>query len=95
MVVLVVSINASWNKAEDDTAVLEVVSQWGNWLESTAEERGLLRKFLYMNYADASQPVYENSLTPEDLARMKEIQAEYDPDLALRTLAQGGFKLPA
>lgn len=86
-------VNANWDNAEDDEAVVKVLDQWRDWLESTAEERGLLRKFIYMNYADASQSVYENNLTEEDLRRMKEIQVDYDPDLALRTLIPGGYKL--
>lgn len=83
-----------WDNAEDDEFVFKQLDKWAEWVEATGEERGILRDFIYLNYADKPQPVYESSVSKCDLARMKEIQAMYDPDLVLETLIPGGFKLP-
>ena len=87
-------VKVSWDNAEDDEAIEETMAEYLKWIEDTAEERGILRPFMYMNYVDVSQPIYESSLAPEDLSRMKEIQASYDPDLVFQKLVPGGYKLP-
>lgn len=88
-------IKANWDNAEDDEVIKATMSEYLKWIEETAEERGILRPFMYLNYVDPSQPVYESSLAPEDLARIKEIQASFDPDLVFQKLVPGGTKLPS
>jgi len=90
----VLVIKVTWENAEDDKVIQDTMAEYLKWIEDIAEERGILRPFMYMNYIDSSQPVYESSLAPEDLSKMKEIQATYDPDLVFQKLVPGGYKLP-
>lgn len=83
-----------WNNAKDDEIVFKQLKKWREWVEAAGEERGILREFLYLNYAYSGQPVYQSSVSKSDLARMKEIQVKYDPNLYFETLIPGGFKLP-
>ncbi|EHK51139.1 hypothetical protein TRIATDRAFT_269378 [Trichoderma atroviride IMI 206040] len=63
-------------------------------VQKEARNLDLLVNFTYLNYANKDQPVYEQSLTPEDLARMLRIRDKYDPSAIFRTLWKGGYKLP-
>jgi len=91
---LVLVIKVSWSLPSEDALVLDAMSQWLDWVESTASERGILHPFIFMNYADTSQPVYANNVKPETLAVMKKTQAKYDPEGVFTNLLRGGFKLP-
>lgn len=61
------------------------------WSTDTAKERGLLNRFVYMNFASNQQSVLEG-LGPENLSRMKKIKQKYDPERLL-DLWRGGYKL--
>lgn len=46
-----------------------------------------------LTYAGNGQPVIE-SYGPESVARLKAVQAAYDPNFVFQTLVTGGQKLP-
>ena len=54
----------------------------------------MLNDFIYLNYANDLQQVYQRSLTADDLSRMHRIRAIYDPSYTFKDLWKGGFKLP-
>lgn len=56
-----------------------------------ARERGLLNKYIYLNYALDTQHVLE-SYGAESLKKMREIKSKYDPDNLLEVW-KGGWKL--
>jgi hypothetical protein len=59
---------------------------------TAANEIGLLHRYIYPNYANATQDVY-SGCGDENREKLKEIQRLYDPDGVLRKLQPGGFKL--
>lgn len=48
--------------------------------------------WIYMNYADPSQDVLA-SYGPENVSRMRQAAAKYDPDQIFQRLCPGGFKI--
>jgi len=83
-----------WKDAADDEVVEAAISEWTSWGLETAEERGLLQDWLYMNYCDGSQDVYGLGTTEEDLQKMRDIRDKYDPQSIYKNLWKGGHKLP-
>ncbi|KAK6845942.1 hypothetical protein PG987_001130 [Apiospora arundinis] len=59
-----------------------------------AEVEGGLMDWLYMNYADKTQDVL-GSYGPENVDKMKQVAAKYDPDRVFQKLCPGGWKIPA
>jgi len=90
-------MSAIWSNAEDDELVEAALSDWLAYASQEAEERGVLHPFVYLNYSGQSQAadVYTTDVSPEDLAKMQDIRAKYDPEFALAKLWPGGVKLPA
>ena len=90
-------MRAGWDNAEDDEIVEAAMVDWLAHTAQEAEERGVLHPFVYLNYAGPSQSpdVYTTSVAPNDLSKMQDIRAKYDPEFALAKLWPGGVKLPA
>lgn len=84
-----------WANPDDDAALEEAAYELGTLAEAEARKRGILNDFIYLNYADGSQPVYERSVTPGDMEKMREIKKAYDPAGIFDRLWRGGYKLPA
>ncbi|KZT04891.1 FAD-binding domain-containing protein [Laetiporus sulphureus 93-53] len=61
------------------------------WAEALARERGLLNRFLYLNYADGHQPIYAQ-IGLDNLEKLQAVKNDYDPDNAMGRLWLGGFK---
>lgn len=72
----------------------DTVNSLGAWAEANGRKRGTLDDFIYLNYANGLQHVYERSVTAEDLDKMRHVQMEYDPLGTLEKLWKGGWKLP-
>ncbi|KAJ8091406.1 hypothetical protein PM082_015124 [Marasmius tenuissimus] len=87
-------ILVTWTDPADEPAIKEATNTLGAWGEAEARRRGLLNDFVYLNYANGGQRVYERSVTPEDLDKMREIQKKYDPSATFENLWRGGYKLP-
>jgi hypothetical protein len=71
----------------------EAINNIGSWAEKEGQKRGVLDDFLYLNYANGRQRVYERSVTVPDLERMRQIQRMYDPSGIFDKLWKGGFKV--
>ncbi|KAJ7198654.1 hypothetical protein B0H12DRAFT_581025 [Mycena haematopus] len=83
---------ALWSDRTDDEILKAKVHELWKWSENTAEDRGLLHPFVYMNYASNLQDVM-GSIGPENLARMRIIRDRYDPESRFSKYWKGGFKL--
>ena len=69
-------------------AMVEAIRDFASPIE------GGLFPFVYLNYAHPSQEVLR-SYGPENVRRMKEAAAKYDPAGVLQRLCPGGFKISA
>ncbi|KAF9260454.1 FAD-binding domain-containing protein [Marasmius fiardii PR-910] len=87
-------IFATWTSPADDADMKQATNTLGSWAEAEARKLGLLDDFIYLNYANEQQRVYERSVTPDDLDRMREIQKTYDASGTYEKLWRGGYKLP-
>lgn len=82
----------SWDNEKDD-AIFHQASK--NILDRTialAKERGLHHQFIYQNYGGKRQDVF-GSYGEKNLARLRRIRDEYDPDQVFRKLSPGYFNL--
>ena len=61
-------------------------------MHSSNRAKGLASDFVYMGDAGEFQDPFAG-FPAENVQRMKEIQAKYDPDKIFRRLNWGGFKL--
>ncbi|KAH6655956.1 putative FAD-binding oxidoreductase [Truncatella angustata] len=80
-----------WLPSEDDpghNATLDI--QESIW--DAAVERGLEVEYIFANDASYSQAVLQ-SYGSENVAKMKDVQARYDPHMVFQRLVPGGFKL--
>lgn len=50
---------------------------------------GVMSPFLYLNYAGAGQPVFQGYAS-DNLQKMKDVHAKYDPDLIFTNLMPDG-----
>lgn len=85
------SVNFRWSNAEDD----ERMNAMGNSVMSQAvriaKEMGLYHRYIYQNYANASQDVF-GGYGEKNRLRLKEIKKRYDPDGVFSRLQPGYFK---
>lgn len=70
------------------------VQAWVEALKAFAGtiENGIL-PWVYLNYADKTQHVLR-SYGLQNVAKMREVAARYDPQRVFQELCPGGFKLP-
>ncbi|KAK0618962.1 hypothetical protein B0T14DRAFT_565862 [Immersiella caudata] len=61
-------------------------------VERLAKRRNLDHGFIYMNYAEDSQDVFDR-YGPDNKKRLREVAKKYDPDGVLQKLWRGYFKL--
>jgi hypothetical protein len=57
-----------------------------------AKERDLWHRYIYLNYADASQDVFAG-YGEENRERLRGIQKQWDPEGLWSKLQPGGFKI--
>ena len=81
-----------WLDAADDEIILAAYSNWLAKSTTRAKELGLDHRYLYMNYASQFQdPI--RGYGDKNVARLKKIAKEYDPDEVFQRLQPGYFKL--
>lgn len=81
-----------WPKDGDDTAAQSAVDTMSEKVQYLAKERGLLLEFKCMSFATASQKVL-GSYGAENIKRMQQVAAKYDPEEVFQKLQNGGFLL--
>ncbi|KAK2599014.1 hypothetical protein QQS21_005548 [Conoideocrella luteorostrata] len=87
-----INVDVSWLNVADDKRILAGAQNMVNRFSSAAKARGLDHPFLYQNYASAQQDVF-GSYGKANLAKLKAIQAKYDPTKVWQKLQPGYFKL--
>lgn len=82
-----------WPKdGSDDTAAQMAVDTMAESVQSSAEAKGLLLGFKGMTFATASQKVLR-SYGADNVKRMQDTAAKYDPEGVFQKLQYGGFLL--
>ncbi|CAG8983262.1 hypothetical protein HYALB_00002698 [Hymenoscyphus albidus] len=82
----------SWVKPEGSPKVRAFIDDVNANITAQLEKSGELRPYLYLNDAELSQPVFQG-YPLENLARLKEIRAKYDPNRVYTDQMPGGFKV--
>jgi FAD/FMN-containing dehydrogenase len=91
---VVALLTATWTLGLDDAAVNRVAKNLFTQGHVHAEELGVAKKFMYLNYAAQFQDPIAN-YGADSVARLRAIASQYDPNGVFRTLVPGGFKIPA
>lgn len=87
-----INIDISWSNAADDTRILAAAQNMATRFNAAAKAKGLDHPYLYQNYAALQQDVF-TSYGKDNVARLKSIQAKYDPTKVWQKLQPGYFKL--
>ncbi|KAK9426641.1 putative FAD-binding PCMH-type domain-containing protein [Seiridium unicorne] len=82
-----------WKNAEDDEAVLGFTREAAKKIEEKMRELGLFNPYVYLNDAAKGQKPFENYAGGANLARLRAVQAKYDPEGFLKDCLQHGFEL--
>ncbi|EEB97622.1 hypothetical protein MPER_03024 [Moniliophthora perniciosa FA553] len=85
---------ALWDNPAHDVLIDNAVVAFGESAEELARQRGLLNGFIYLNYANQQQKVYERSVSKDNLAKMIGVRDKYDKENVFGRLWRGGYKLP-
>ncbi|RYP91059.1 hypothetical protein DL770_002804 [Monosporascus sp. CRB-9-2] len=83
---------AEWPKDGDDAAAQHAVNTMAQTVQSLAKERGLQLSYVSMSFANASQEVLR-SYGAENVKKMQETAAKYDPKGVFQKLQNDGFLL--
>ncbi|TGO27245.1 hypothetical protein BPAE_0045g00440 [Botrytis paeoniae] len=92
---IVFNINIWWSSQASDSYTPLMQQSTHNLISKLtlfAKELGILHKYIYPNYADASQNVFAG-YGEENLSRLRQVQEAYDPEGTWRRLQSGGFKI--
>ncbi|KAK9436350.1 FAD binding domain-containing protein [Metarhizium brunneum] len=87
-----INIDISWSNEADDVRIITAAQNMATRFAAAAKAKGLDHPYLYQNYAALQQDVF-SSYGEVNLARLKSIQAKYDPTKAWQKLQPGYFKL--
>ncbi|CAL3968612.1 unnamed protein product [Diplocarpon coronariae] len=85
-------LSTSWQNQADDSRMTEWAREFMDYWHKENEDAGLAHDFMYMGDAGEFQDGFAG-LPKENLQRMKEIRAAYDPLQVFSKLSWGGFKL--
>ena len=78
--------------AKDAGAFDGGVSQYSGLSEARGRQRLTMQQFIYMNYAERTQDVFERR-GADTIAHLKAVSEKYDPDDVLLTQWKGFFKI--
>lgn len=84
--------SVSWLDPADDDVVEAAFTEYMEWSQNAARERGVLSPFLYMNYAHGTQDVL-GGIGSKNIDRMRSIRHAHDPHGYFKKYWKGGFKL--
>ncbi|KAI1776754.1 putative FAD-binding oxidoreductase [Hypoxylon cercidicola] len=86
-------LDSLWWSPEDDELVHNSTRTMVDDIEVAAKSGDKYLPYQFMNDASWDQPVIAH-YGEENVRRLWEVQAKYDPDLVFQRLVPGGFKLP-
>lgn len=85
-------VSATWDNAADDDLIATTAKDLNNQIIAAAKAAGLWNKWIYLNYADASQdPI--SGYGPANAAKLRAVSKKYDPGQVFQKNVPGGFKL--
>jgi len=87
-----VALLSSWERREDDAAVISFMETSIAKMKDDATAKGAILPFIYMNYAFTSQDVI-SSYGPANKAKLQAASKKYDPSGMFQKTFPGGFKL--
>jgi hypothetical protein len=88
----VILISALWNNTASNNLVEQTAQKLTNDINGIAKGMGLLKDFVYLNYADPSQdPI--GSYGRDNVRQLKQTSKKYDPRGIFQNRVPGGFKL--
>ncbi|KAH6648046.1 FAD binding domain protein [Truncatella angustata] len=87
-------LSTGWANAEDDLRMTNWATSFGDYWHTVNKDLGLASEFLYMGDISETQDPYPG-FPLENVQRMKDIRAAYDPLGVWTRLNWGGFKLSA
>ncbi|KAK7443481.1 hypothetical protein VKT23_015655 [Stygiomarasmius scandens] len=90
--VMLTNLNAFWQDNLDEDDIQSKLAELIGWGQTEAQQRGLLNKWVYLNYASPDQKPYE-SIPEANLQRLRDVRQNVDPDSVLQNLWPGGFKI--
>lgn len=92
LMVTVLNLDWGWTNEADDARVFDTINSFVSRSVDLANSMGLANRYIYINYAAQDQDVYAG-YGPESEARLKQVQAKYDPLGVFKRLQPGYFKL--
>ncbi|KAM7194542.1 hypothetical protein V8F20_007898 [Naviculisporaceae sp. PSN 640] len=85
-------MTAAYANAADDAVVREGVNGIVQAMKALLRTKGYLIDFVYANYADKSQPVYQ-SWGADSVAKLRAASRKYDPQGVFQKKVSGGLKV--
>ena len=89
---MILLVSALWPDSASNDKVHSMATKLMSKLDSAAQEMGLLKRFVYVNYADWSQKPFE-SYGEENVDFLRQTARKYDPKGIFQSRVPGGFKL--
>ncbi|KAG8526456.1 uncharacterized protein KY384_000049 [Bacidia gigantensis] len=86
-------LDAGWLELEGDETVAKATKGLIDRIEEATRNQGSHLEYIFMNDASPDQDVIGH-YREENVRRLKEVQARYDPDFVFQDLVRGGFKIP-
>lgn len=90
---VMVDMTSAYTNKADDALVTQVITDVVNQQKQLLKKKNLLIDFLYLNYADISQPVLQ-SWGSSNVNKLKAASKKYDPSGVFQKQVPGGFKIP-
>ena len=90
---VMIDMTAAYTNKADDALVQSVINDIVGRQRTVLKSHGHLMDFIYLNYADSSQKVFQ-SFGADNVAKLKAVSKKYDPKGVFQKRVPGGFKLP-
>jgi len=79
---------------EQDAFAYPLVKRWVEQVKEYAESIDGMQDWLYLNYADGNSQDVIGSYGAENVERIRNASAVYDPTGVFQRLVPGGYKIP-
>ncbi|KAH5563420.1 hypothetical protein HBI26_180750 [Parastagonospora nodorum] len=89
---LIMMLNPTWNSFADDERIHDGVERLLAMSRLMADEKGLLHRYVFTNYAYYKENVFKG-YGEKSLAALRETSRKFDPKGIFQTAVPGGFKL--
>ncbi|KAI1779467.1 Glucooligosaccharide oxidase [Hypoxylon cercidicola] len=87
-----VDMTAAYNNESDDALVEAAMTDIVEKQRALLKSHGYLIDFIYLNYADISQDVFD-SWGADNVAKLQDVSKKFDPEGVFQTMVPGGYKI--